>query len=55
LAPSFGGEGDKKNRVGKIKIPLSLSLINLHATNTYGGTEVYFHVFLTSALDEEKW
>jgi hypothetical protein len=39
----------------KIKVKLSLYLTKHHATKTYGGVEVQFHVFLTSALGGGEW
>jgi hypothetical protein len=34
-----------------IMVKLSLCLTKYHVMKTYGGVDVYFHAFLTSALD----
>jgi hypothetical protein len=36
---------------GEINVNVSLCLIKHHEVNKYGGVEIYFHIFLTSALD----
>jgi hypothetical protein len=39
----------------KVKVKVFLCLTKHHAMKTYWGVEVYFHAFLTSALDGDKW
>jgi hypothetical protein len=34
---------------------MSLCLIKHHAMKTYGGAEVYLHVFLTLVMDRDDW
>jgi hypothetical protein len=41
--------------MSKIKLNLSLCLTKPHAMKTYGGVEMYFHAFLTSALGIGDW
>jgi len=38
-----------------VKVKLSLCLIKHHDIKIYGGDEVQFQVFLTSAVDAAKW
>jgi hypothetical protein len=37
--------------VYKVKVKLSLYLIDYHAMKTYGRVEVYLHAYLASAVD----
>jgi hypothetical protein len=45
---------NSKNIFGiKVKIQLSLCLIEHHILNPYGGVKAWFHIFLTSAIECE--
>jgi hypothetical protein len=43
------------NPGGKVKVKLSLCLINNRTMNTYGRVQVKFHAFVNSVLDGGQW
>jgi hypothetical protein len=44
-----------KTLKGKVQVQLSLCWTKYHAMKTYGGVEIWFHAFLTSALVWGEW
>jgi hypothetical protein len=42
-------------RVLRMKVKLSPCLIKLYTMKTYGGVQVYFHAFLSSASARDEW
>jgi hypothetical protein len=50
LLAAFPGFSRRRTQRAMLRVKLSLCLTKHYATKTYGGVDVYIHVFLTSAL-----